>query len=453
MRDLNLTSERGSSRNLHKSLRDNRRGRSERLGGVGNEAGSIEKIRGMTRYFFVPLFFSLVVTGAVFFPTAQGQEAQETEAQETEAEEAEASYPLHDAIRAGKTEEVHRLLSEQGKKALKQPDGYGMLPLHYASSTGNFEIGRILLEHYSADPNAKPPSDNDWILRGRTPLHIAVTSANLDFVTLLVDKGASPFAGDRNGVLPLHLAVQYGRMRAAKLLMASMGKKVHALDTNKTTPLHLAAQYGRGVLAARLIDLEGKVNARNGYGLTPLHYAASGGHEDVIELLIENGAQINVSNNLGVTPLYLAARDNRMRVVDLLLSEKTLDANTQNEEGMTALTVSLANGHGMVANRLLQGNFDASQQDKLGKTALHHAANGGEVKSLLTLLKKAKINLNGIDKLGNSALHYATQADNKEVVKELLKAGADSSLRNKKDKTAQDIARELGHNEVLSVLR
>ena len=425
MRDLNLTSERGSSRNLHKNPHH------------GRLQGRLVDAVGC---FFAAFFLAFVATGTIFLSTAVAQEAEE-------------SYPLHDAIRASKIEEVHRLLSEQGKKALLQPDDYGMLPLHYASSTGNFEIGRILLTRYGADPNAKPPSDNNWILRGRTPLHIAVTSANLDFVELLVDKGAHLFVGDKNGILPLHLAVQYGRMRAAKLLMARMGKEVHASDANKTTPLHLAAQYGRGVLAARLIDLKAKVNERNGFGLTPLHYASGGGHEDVVELLLESGAQINAKNRLGVTPLFLAARDNRERVVILLIAERFLKIDAENDEGMSALTVALANGHGGVANHLLRHGFDASLQDKMGRTVLHHAANGGEVKALQNILTAANISLNAVDSLGNSPLHYATKAGKKKAVKVLLQAGADSSLRNKKDETAQDIARELGDNEVLSILQ
>ena len=348
---------------------------------------------------------------------------------------------------------VDFLAHARHEQFLLQPDSYGMLPLHYASSTDNFEIGRLLLERYGADPNAKPREGNDWILRGRTPLHIAVTSANLDFVELLVNKGANLFAGDRNGVLPLHLAIQYGRLRAAKLLMARMGKKVHAHDANRTTPLHLAAQYGRGVLAAKLIDLKGKISVRNGYGLTPLHYAASGGHEDLIELLIENGAKINATNNQGVTPLYLAARDNRKRVVVLLLSEKSIDIDVANEEGMTSLSVALANGNGEISGRLLQRGFDARRQDKAGKNLLHHAASGGETKSLIVILKTEGINPNAVDSLGNAPLHYATQADKKGAVEELLQAGADSNLRNKEDETAQDIARKLGHDDVLSVLR
>ena len=398
----------------------------------------------MARCFFALLFLCLLAPLSSFFSTARAQES---------AQEEDESYPLHDAVRAGKTEEVHRLLAAQGKKALLQPDGYGMLPLHYASSTGNFEIGRVLLERYNANPNAKPPEGNDWILRGRTPLHIAVTSANLDLVALLIDKKADLYAGDRNGILPLHLAVQYGRMRAAKILMVRMGKRVHTPDANKTTPLHLAAQHGRGVLAAQLIALKAKVNLSNGYGMSPLHFAAAGGHEDVVELLIENGARINATDKQGVTPLYLAARDNRRRVIVLLVSEKTINLDIQNNEGLTALTIALANGNANISSQLLQRNFNARQLDKAGKTLLHHAASGGDSKALRTILRAASADINSIDNLGNSPLHYATQAGKKEAVKQLLQAGANLKLRNKDNETAQDIARELGHADVLTILR
>ena len=398
----------------------------------------------MARCFFALLFLCPLAPLPSFFSTARAQES---------AQEVDKSYPLHDAVRAGNAEEVHRLLAEQGKKALLQPDGYGMLPLHYASSTGNFEIGRVLLERYSANPNAKAPDGNDWILRGRTPLHIAVTSASLDLVALLIDKKADLYAGDRNGILPLHLAVQYGRLRAAKLLMVRMGKRVHTPDANKTTPLHLAAQHGRGVIATQLIDLKAKVNLPNGYGMAPLHLAAAAGHEDVVELLIENGARINATDKQGVTPLYLAARDNRTRVIVLLVSEKTINLDIQNNEGLTAISIALANGSAEASNHLLQRDFDARQIDKAGKTLLHHAASGGDGRALRTILRLASADINSIDSLGNSPLHYATQAGKKEAVKQLLQAGANLNLRNKDNETAQDIANKLGNDEILSVLR
>ncbi len=415
------------------------------------EYAGIRKEMSMSADIMRCLVLSLLL--AVVVPSASILvKAPKAQAQETQAQEQKESYPLHDAIRAGKVEEVSRLLSEQGKKAVSQADSYGMLPLHYASSTGNFEIGRLLLDRYGASPNPKI-DDESWILRGRTPLHIAVTSAGVDFVEMLLSKGANPFTGDRNGLLPLHIAVQYGQLRAAKLLMKRMGRKVHALDNNKTTPLHLAAQYGRGVLAMRLIDLNAKVNARNGDGLTPLHYAAGGGHLDLVELLIESGAKVNTANNLGSTPLFLAARDNRTRVVDLLLSERAIDVEATNKDGRTALTIALANGNGNVSAKLLQRGFDVRLRDKTGKTFLHHAANGGEIKALRILLKTASADINSVDSLGNTPLHYATQADKNSAVKELIKAGANKNLRNKNEETAQDIAKELGHSEALSLLR
>ncbi|GLV37592.1 ArfGAP with SH3 domain ankyrin repeat and PH domain [Carabus blaptoides fortunei] len=53
---------------------------------------------------------------------------------------------------------------------------------------------------------------------------------------------------------------------------------------------------------------------------------------------------------------------------------------------------------------------------------------------------------------GNTALHLCAQYDQVECMKLLLRSGADNTLRNSHDKTAMDIAREMGHHTCVELL-
>lgn len=389
---------------------------------------------------FLCIIFCAFLSASVFLPIAQAQDGNQ-------------DFPLHKAIRQSDVPEVNRLLSAMGAEAVLQADDFGMLALHYASSTANLEIASILIERYGANPNTMPGGDYGWILRGRTPLHLAVASGNVKLVDLLLSKEANVFAGDKNGTLPLHLAIQYGRLRIANSLISMMGKNVHRTDKNKTTPLHLAAQYGRALLASNLIKKNADIEARNNYGLTPLHYASLGGHEEVVELLLGSDADVNATNTSGMTPLFLAARDGHGSIIDLLVAEKLIKLEARDNEEMTPLLIAVANGHGSVIKRFLQIGVDPHAKNKMGMLPLHHAAKVDDNSILNPLLKVAIGDVNKRDSLGNTPLHYAAQEGRKENVERLLSAGADKDLKNGENKTAQDIAKDLGHDQVLLLLR
>ena len=450
--------------------------------GKNTRAKKMTSYRGnLARCFFVSLFSSLLlalaVTGSGFSKTAQAQ----VQAQLVD-------YPFHNAIRLQDFAEARRLLDKGGRKLLTETDSFGMLPLHSAASIGSMEAIEFLIDE-GVDVRYIPQGGYSPLVRGRSPLHLAVATGNTQIIDLLVKSGIDVFAQDSGGVTPLHLAVQYGRLSATTRLieLGGQGEQAHIRDKNGTTPLHLAARHGRGIIITRLLFLgdkekstlgerlqkllEGKtepqrdsarqwrvglVNTQNNFGLSPLHYAAAGGHEEAIQLLLEQGARINITNNQGLTPLFLAARDGRENVVEILASRNGIDLEGGDPQSHSPLCIAVMNGHLKVFTRLFDRGADPYAKNITGMTPLHMASRGGNLQGVAALLKiyrGDKSNINETDKAGNTPLHYATQTGKKELVERLLQAGADSRLRNGKDETAQDIARELGHDEVLAVLR
>ncbi len=87
---------------------------------------------------------------------------------------------------------------------------YGRTPLHEAAYTGNIEMAKLLIEH-GAEINI---ADKD----GKTPLHEAAGRGKLEVAKLLIEHGADVNATDRLSATPLRNAESCGDTKIAELL-------------------------------------------------------------------------------------------------------------------------------------------------------------------------------------------------------------------------------------------
>uniref|UniRef100_A0A8C8VDY2 Ankyrin repeat domain 34C n=1 Tax=Pelusios castaneus TaxID=367368 RepID=A0A8C8VDY2_9SAUR len=119
----------------------------------------------------------------------------------------------------------------------------------------------------------------------------------------------------------------------------------------------------------------------------------------------------------------------RLRLTRLLL-EGGAYINESNEKGETTLTVACTTTHvdqqsinkAKMVKYLLDNKADPNIQDKSGKTALMHACIQGSGEEVISLLLANGADPSLEDHSGASALVYAINADDKEVLKHLLKA-------------------------------
>ena len=234
--------------------------------------------------------------------------------------------PLVFAARQGDLESV-KVLVEAGAD-VNQVTQYGWSPLLTATQNKYYKVGAYLLDH-AANPNIA--NKGGW-----TPLYIATDNRNieggdypvrrpdmdhLDFIKLLLDKGANPNARAidstetrtiftmqwlyEDGATPFLRAAQSADVTLMKLLLA------HGADPliptgNGDTPLMVAAGIGwvdgvtyetsekENLEAVRLcLDLGIDVNAVDGDGRTALHGAAHKGRNAVVQLLVQHGAKLD----------------------------------------------------------------------------------------------------------------------------------------------------------------
>jgi len=273
----------------------------------------------------------------------------------------------------------------------------GETPIMTCASTGNADAVRSLIAH-GADVRAKEPSQN------QDALMWAASERHPDVVRLLVEAGANPQAHTKNGFTALHFAAREGDIDSVRQLLAS-GANVNLrslpdkAETRPETPA--SASGGRsasGTAAAAAAPRGPGYQATISEGSTPLLVATVRGHVPLALFLLEQGADPNVLD-AGFTPLHWAS-------------------GTW-EGGISNQVYGFTDPMSGIPNR--------QQKIALVKSLLAHGANPN---ARMTRRPPGFSGLGGgyEDAPGATPFLLASAADDLEMMKLLLAAGADSKL-------------------------
>lgn len=187
-----------------------------------------------------------------------------------------------------------------------------------------------------------------------------------------------------------------------------------------------------------LLEQGADPNIQNDFGTTPLMLAAQRGDIDSIITLFEHEANPLICDKEGNSVIRSAIRSKDYYTV-MTFFHPTL-INQANKEGITPLMTAVQLQQPEVLQLILSfcSNLDAS--DNTDKTALMHACISGTQESTIELLLEHKPHLDLQDLQGDTALHHALYAYNEGAITQLLDAGADYTLKNKRGKSALDCA-------------
>ncbi len=132
--------------------------------------------------------------------------------------------------------------------------------------------------------------------------------------------------------------------------------------------------------------------------------------------------------------------------------EAGTDVNAMDADGRTALMFAAFNGHSEIVLMLLDKGAVLDRRDQMGRTALLYAATGPFPETVSILLDRgSEPNVVDSDEHFSPLMHAAAEG-NLDVVKVLLKAGADLTLMDVDGDDASSFARQSGHMEVVQLL-
>mmetsp|Transcript_1237 Transcript_1237/g.4114 ORF Transcript_1237/g.4114 Transcript_1237/m.4114 type:complete len:706 (+) Transcript_1237:242-2359(+) len=143
------------------------------------------------------------------------------------------------------------------------------------------------------------------IPEGRLTLHYLAGMGNTDGMELLVNNKLVKEAdleglwdNEQNndylvlGATPLHMAANYGRAELVRVLLAA-GANPDTLNSFKSSPIGVAAAHGHAATVSLLVQFGADIEAPfQGFeGVTPLAVALWAGHASVVEILRKAGAK------------------------------------------------------------------------------------------------------------------------------------------------------------------
>ena len=203
------------------------------------------------------------------------------------------------------------------------PDEHGKTELHWAAETDDIDAAKRLLDA-GADIEAKTA----W---GATPLDWAATMGSAGVGDLLIARGASGFT--------LIVAAGLGRLDDVKSIVTSgvdltahrrrgaaespnddwPADSAHILHDVLSDAMYAAARNGHTQVVEYLLDHGAAIDAKGVFGATALHWAAINDHRDVVELLLTRGASLDIRDaRFNSTPEGWALEGGHIELAKLL---------------------------------------------------------------------------------------------------------------------------------------
>ena len=227
---------------------------------------------------------------------------------------------------------------------------------------------------------------------------------------------------DNQGRSVLHSAAASGDIDLIEsILLAGQGLNANLKDNEGMTPLHYAAYYGQLESVRILLRLGGRESMTKVAGTrgTPLHQAVLGDHKDTVSLLLNEGCPSNVANSEGRSVLHIAAQCGQIHMIEML-AERGLDVNIGDDKGGTPLL---------------------------------HAAAGGQLESVCTLLRLGgRESMTKVSGTCGTPLHQAVLGDHKDTVSLLLNEGCPSNVANSEGRSVLHIAAQCGQIHMIEML-
>lgn len=258
---------------------------------------------------------------------------------------------------------------------------------------------------------------NEQDCNGRTPLHAALYNSEdkndddfTEIFELFLKNGADINSIDSSGFSVLAYAVSNNKEKVVDVLIAK-GARLDTCSRNTWTPLTRAIYLKRAVIAEKIIMAGADVNApKKSIGWTPLHYAAYVGNAKLVKLLIDKGAKTLIFDKQHQTPLHWAASKGNLESAEILL-RNGIDINQRGGNTLTPLDCAI------------------------------HCSSPERRMTMVKRFVELGADINKRDGSGWSPVYRCSMFDRPKELVFLLNKGADINLKDRREKTALDVAK------------
>jgi ankyrin repeat protein len=292
-----------------------------------------------------------------------------------------------------------------------------------------YEEGVAILLKAGADLEAEDANQ-------RKPVMVAAERGYSRAVKMLLDRGFSPNFMDERGYTLLMAAagdayppIAYSKVETVELLLKS-GADPNLSKDGCGSALSGAAYRGDIQVMKALLRKGAKINLDCPKVYSPLLWAVEGRKVEAARLLVEAGADIKAIDREGNDALMMAALRGDAAMTQMLLA-KGFPFNNKRADGWSALLVALnsySSPNTEVITILLKAGTEPNivVENKINDFCLTSVKTAAEPYRLavLKLLVENGANVNLACTNGETALSYAVTRHNPDVVKELIKYGA-----------------------------
>ncbi|SCA64229.1 hypothetical protein SCG7086_CU_00020 [Chlamydiales bacterium SCGC AG-110-P3] len=393
------------------------------------------------------------------------------------------SSPLHDAILKGDVQKL-RLEIAAGADVNQAVHFYGS-PLKYAVNCKNPEVVKLLVKA-GADPlldkkfagspfAAAVKSGNIPLIKAfvaggfdlnteerfrRTPLLWALLDEeDLGMIQSLAKAGADLDFCSSRGEIVLVEAASRNNVEAVKLL-AEMGADLERCDKWSNTPLRVTDQTET---IQALVEAGADLEARGSDGLTPLMYAVSCNNSRYIKALLAAGSKIDARGDsdalplAGFTPLDYATSIGNNNAIHALLeagatqSLPNLDGTSSSEVDRGPLIAAMLQHNGDAFRTALQGLVGGNSPDIEGKNQSASTVVYSN-EDIVSALREAMLEDDFSNADGCIPLHWAISQNDRDLLVDLVKSGANPNAKDSSDSTPLEYAMSEGKEAMIDVL-
>ena len=306
-------------------------------------------------------------------------------------------------------------------------------------------------------------------VKGYTALMLACRFNSPDVVKFLVNNGSDINIQNKKGYKAVDLALKNPSMktresikvlkyllnngffeacrvqdftRITKYLKA--GANINVKDSSGNTALILAVRRNQKELVDSLLQSNADVNIQNKDGNTALMFAVS---KKCVTQYPNSYAKIKIQTSQGNMGLLSAVARNQRGIVRALL-ESGANVFMQNNDGNTALIFAVSANQIELANILL--DYNANYANSIGVNTINNA--GYKASDYARKYFKNLTDINAQDSNGNTALILAVIHNQIELVKFLIKVGANIDKQNNDGNTALMFAASGNQSKIVNLL-